>query len=206
MRRTLYYLIGGGVLLGLGIVAGILVQRRIQIATAEAVEGVARDLIGLDAPLEPAPAWEEWAYPGADYRKGGNTGETRIRGQVVVPSDFHGVWTTPDSFEDVIQHYAKLLKLEDPASLAARHSGWGGGTYGKFGSESGPTSNTHMYDNGLDNGRETRPVRVECLTRRTRAYTVTVFISRADNEPLTHIIVLYTPLTETAVQGGAENS
>lgn len=206
MRRTLYYVIGGVVLLGLGIVAGIIAQKRMQIATIEAVEGVARDMIGLNAPLEPAPAWADWAYPGARHRKGGDTGETRIREEVVVPRDYHGVWTTPDSFEDVIQHYAKMLKLEDPASFAARHSGWGGGLYGGFGSETGPTSNTYMYDNGLDDANDSRPVRVECLARRTRSYTVTVFISRADNEPLTHIIVLYTPLTEPpseSAPGGA---
>lgn len=195
--RKLCYMIAGIALLGIGVGAGVFIQRKFQVARIEAAEQIGRDLIGLDAPLEPAPAWESWAYPGADSRKGGHTGETRINEEIVVPSDYHGVWTTPDTFEDVIEHYATLLEFEEPGTLREHNPGWGGGTSGGFSSEAGPASVMNVRDNGLESSLEMRPVRVECLARRTRAYTVTVFISRADDENLTHIIVLYSPLTET---------
>ena len=39
-----------------------------------------------------------------------------------------------------------------------------------------------------------RSVRFECLIKRTRTYHVNVLLSRADDDDVTHIVVIYDPL------------
>lgn len=193
MRRALCYALAGAALLGVGTGIGILVQREMQIAGIDATEELARDLTGLNAPPLPAPAWQHWTYPGADAKTSGKGGGIRIGGEIVMPTDHHGVWTTGDSFEDVIRHYATLLEFEDPEKYVERDAGFGGGISRRVSSEYGPATNAHFRDNGRDSAIDSRPVRVECLTRRCRSYSVADFISRADDEELTHVIVLYSP-------------
>lgn len=206
MSRKHGLVIGALALLGSGVGAGILIQQQYQVARTEAGVEFARDLAGLNASLPRAPGWEEWVYPGADLKRSGSGGGMQINDEVIVPIDYRGVWTTPAAFEDVIRHYGRFMQFEDPESLAKRDPTFAGSSAGTFSSDSGPATNSHLRDNGSSNSFDPRPVRVECLTRRCRSYTVTVFISRAENEDLTHVIVLYSPLTEMAAAGESQKS
>jgi hypothetical protein len=62
-------------------------------------------------------------------------------------------------------------------------------------SEGGLLEFRHFLDDmrQAGEGETPRPVRTKCLIRRGRAYDLTVFISRADGEAHTHIVLLYDP-------------
>jgi hypothetical protein len=62
-------------------------------------------------------------------------------------------------------------------------------------------ASNHLRDdvNDANDSQKSRSVRAKCLSRRCPSYDLTVFITRADDESHTHIVLLYDPRTESVV-------
>ncbi len=180
MRRRL--LIGVGLLnlFAAGIGLGMFVQYRLQLGVAEAATRpfleFARGMSGEGA-SEPAPPLEHWRYPGATEQGRGRGPSLAINDQTVKPASEHLMFTTPDDYDKVLSFYGSK----------------GGNTSGISGDA---ITGIRIYLSQAD-GRDPvtngpRPVRVQCLRETRASYDVVVFITRAEKEAHTHVILLYT--------------
>ncbi len=197
MSKRMVIGVAGFVAVG-AFVMGLVVQRQVQVLTLRAAGQVARDFAGLDDPIPPAPAWEEWGYPGAATRSSRQSLAVRVEGRLVRPGGRYAVLVTPDDFEKVAEHYAVKAGFEHAPAVAASRSG-------ASNSDSLQGESTVLLDDFVDaRGLEpARPVRVKALLRRSPSYDLTVVLTRAAEESATHILVLYDPRTEPAgVAGG----
>ncbi len=190
LRRR--FLIGIGVfaILGAGVGIGMFVQYRFQIGViaraSQPFLDFARGLSGEGGPSGPPPAMEHWRYPGATEQSSGRGPSLEANGQTVKPASQYLVLATADDFQKVAAYYGTKLGL--------------GGVYdGQFGGMN-RTSTEHGFQlaiaDGLDPraGPQTvRPVRVQCLRQTCASYGMIVFITRADKETHTHVVLLYDP-------------
>lgn len=183
----------GAILVMLAFVAGVLLQRQFAIVRIRGAEQVAREISGIDDPVPPAPQWESWMYDGAK-RQGQIEGtSTELMGELIRPKGHFGAFTTSDTFEQVAKFYAEQLRFENADTVAQSHQAVL--SEGNAGAEA-----NYLLDDTADVSEpgRSRPVRVKCLLRRTRSYDMTVFISRAENEDQTHILLVYDPRIEPA--------
>jgi hypothetical protein len=175
MKRSLIIIAGFLVAAAIGVGIGYLVGRN---------NPQDRKLAENPAALkqdEARPDWKEWKYPGCVERGFGQVGGGQSGG-VKTPMDYHSVMTTPDDYEKVLGFYAEktgisVLALENGA-------GAGGGTSGEW-----FVANDSLLP---DEVAQNRPVRVRMFGKRTPTYDLTMFISRANDEKHTHIILAYT--------------
>ncbi|MSR79898.1 MAG: hypothetical protein EXS11_04145 [Gemmataceae bacterium] len=187
------------ILVALAFGAGVLAQRQYQLAPIRAAEEFARSKLvwdsftGLDDPIPPAPRWEAWLYPDAKSKGSIQGSSTRLMGKLVRPAGSYAVFVTANKFEDVAHFYAEQSNFEDVDNVAK--SKLAVSSHGNFKGES-----NHLLDDFVDatDPQKSRPVRVKCMLRRCSSYDLTVFISRAEGENHTHILLLYDPKTETA--------
>lgn len=184
--RKLAYIVACFALIGIGCLAGYSLRHRLQ-ATANQE---ALNFLGFGQTDQGAPPLEFWTYPGAKLESSGSGGGISMNGDVVMPQTHTVIWTTTDSFEEVIRFYAKRLEFDHPDNFATRTT-IAGESSPKVSTATGPQNRFHIRDNGLPGGsyNALRPVRAECLISRSRDYFLTVFITQADSEDHTHIVV-----------------
>ena len=189
---------GAIALFAIGCVVGIFMQRQYEVAASQRAGNIFRGAIGMEGPIPNAPPLEHWRYPGAESHSQSSSGGITTNDEVLVPECEAALWTTTDSFEDVIRFYAQQMEQEEPDDFRERRTRLGSGV-GKstFDSVKGPTSNQHLIDNQIPQTSpgKLRSARVESLVRRCRSFHLTVFITRTDDENRTHIIAVYDPLT-----------
>ena len=186
------FLIGVGVLalFCVGVGSGMFVQHRYQIgvaaAAAQPLLDFTRAFSAEGGESGPAPPLEHWRYPGAIEHGRGQGSSFAINGKVVTPAPEYLVLATADDFEKVTAHYGTKLGF-----VAAADFGISGMT-NKTSTESGfQLALADGKDPGP--GSEARPVRVLCLRQTCASYCAVAFITRAENEAHTHVILLYDP-------------
>ena len=190
MGRRFLIGIGGLALFSAGVGSGMFVQHRRQIGVAAAAAqpflDFARAFSAEGGESRPAPPLEHWRYPGAIVHGRGRGSSLAINGKTVTPAPEYLVVATADDYEEVTAHYGTRLGF-----VAAADFGISGMT-NKTSTESG--FQLALAD-GKDPapGSEARPVRVLCLRQTCASYSTVAFITRADNEAHTHVILLYDP-------------
>jgi hypothetical protein len=192
MRKTTY-IIGAVALFTLGCISGVLIEHQLQTFANDA----AREFAGFGQSVTTATPVGYWSYPDAELQSGGSGGGITLNDEILIPPTYKAIWTTPDSFEDVIRFYSEHLGFEDSDRFMERQPIAGQGYRGTDTAD-GPDFKHHIRDNRIPNELRDilRPVRVESFVRRCRSYFLTVFITRADGENHTHIVVVYDPWTE----------
>jgi len=195
MRKRILPTVAILVVVALAFGAGVLMQQRYQLARVDAIKVFARDFVGLDDPLSPAPAWEEWQYPKADCIGSGHDQDLTMGGKLVRPAGHYAVLVTPDAFEDVARFYAEKTGFDDPASVARSHA-----AISSQGTIQGESSHLLDDSDSAADLAKARPVRAKCLVRRCPSYDLTVFLTRAEGETNTHIVLVYQP--KTGMSGG----
>jgi hypothetical protein len=106
-----------------------------------------------------------------------------INGQTVKPAPEYLVLATADDYQKVAAHYG--IKL-----------GFGAASdFGLTNMTSTEAGFQLAFADGQDPGpaSKARPVRVLCLRQTCGSYSVVVFITRAEKEADTHVILLYDP-------------
>lgn len=121
-------------------------------------------------------ALEDWQYPGATSTSTSGAGVGTPFGPPLM-TRASMQWTT-DSFADVSAHYAKKMRVNVPAS-------------GSGSQASGDASVSYNADN--NGARGPRPFKSLAFARRERGGSVVVFITRADDEEHTHVILYWLP-------------
>jgi hypothetical protein len=115
----------------------------------------------------------EWQYPGSKIGKASLSDAATINadGQRTVPSvQYKTVLTTKDPMEKVVQYYdAKLKPKEKPAN-------------GTGGPGTGSGRSVTLHDDS-----DSRPVAIHVIAINSENESTTLVISRAENEPETHI-------------------
>jgi len=176
-----------------GIGIGMFVQYRLQIgvaqATARQFQNLARGLAGEGATGPAAPPLDDWRYPDAHEQGKLEGTSVEINGRQVIPPPYGARWTTSDDYDKVVAFYA--------GKGGFKHTN---GQY--FEANTQGESNIVLSDDQLPDGSvKSRPVHALCLRRRCASYDLTVFISRAETEAHTHIVLLYEPkVSEVAAQ------
>jgi hypothetical protein len=121
-----------------------------------------------------APPSDYWTYPGSASGMSSGSGENLL-----------ATSTTPDDFKEVARFYHEQIGATlgaggnfemEGSGLAS--TGTGRGTY------------TYVVDSLRKDGRA-RGVRVATFDVRSPSYDLSVFVSRAEGEPDTHIVVTY---------------
>jgi len=190
MRRRFLIGIGALALFGAGFGVGMFVQYRLQVGVAAAAArpflDFARGLSGEGGESGPAPPLEHWSYPGATEHGRGRGPSLVINGQTVKPAPEYLLLATTDDYQKVVTHYGSKLGF-----VAASDFGLSGMT-NKTSTEAGFQL---AFADGQDPGTagNARPVRVQCLRQTCVSYSVVVFITRAETEGHTHVILLYDP-------------
>jgi hypothetical protein len=173
MKRSIIIIAGFLVALAVGLGIGYLVGRN---------NPSERGLVEKPAVLKPGetgPDWKEWKYPGCAEHGGGQVGGGQNAG-VKEPMQYDLVMTTQDDYEKVLGFYAEKTGI----SILAVENGAGAG--------GGNHDSWFVYDDSrLPNVAQSRPVRVKMFGKRTPTYDLTMFISRANDEKHTHIILVY---------------
>lgn len=168
--------------------AGMFAQRQYQLAQVRARVAFARDLVGLDDPVSSPPTWESWLAPQAKVQRSVVTSAVWIENELVRPAGQYAVLTTPLGFEEVVQFYAEAAHFDSPREVAT--SAGASQTQGTLQGEE-----ISLLDDVLSPASPPvpRPVRCKCLIQRCPAFALTVFVSRADDEEHTHVVLLYVP-------------
>jgi len=127
-------------------------------------------LLGLSFPSwgddkEPKYEAEKYRYPNAEKEGGGGILAPDLESQVMI---------TKDDFETVVKHYEKVLGDKVPPD--ARVSSIG--------------TTKFIVSDSKDDGKD-RPVKVLILVHQERTYSLTLVISRAKEEKMTHIAMVY---------------
>jgi hypothetical protein len=174
-----------------GVGLGMFVEYRLQVGVARAgAEAatrpfwqLAKDFNSEGGPSGPAPPLEHWRYPGATELNRGQGPSLAINGHTVKPAPEYLVLATADDYQKIAAHYGTKLGFGAASEL---------GHVNKTSTEAGFQL---AFTDGQDPGQasEARPVRVLCFRHMCRSYSVVVFITRAETEALTHVILLYDP-------------
>jgi hypothetical protein len=192
MRKAVLVTVAGITIVAIAFGVGILVQREYQLVPLRAAEKFARDLTGLDNPVQAPPSWSDWHYPDAECKGSIEGASLQVMGELVRPPGRYAVFVTRVEFNDVARFYAEKTQFNNPDYVATSHSAVS--SQGTLQGES-----NHLLDDARDAEQPgiKRPVRVKCLVRRCPSHDLTVLISRGDAEENTHIVVLYDPKTVT---------
>ncbi len=130
-----------------------------------------------DAPLgvPPPPPAEHWTYPGSKelMRSGSH-------------NDFLSVLTTADDLDAVAHFYHRQITRANgmpegnfnPQGTGLSNTGWGWGSY-CYATDAGPPD------------KAARKGRVAAFEVRSHGYDLDVFLSRAEGEGHTHVVVTY---------------
>jgi hypothetical protein len=191
MRKRILIGIGLLALFAAGVGLGMVVQYPIQLGVADAVLRPFFEAFYGGGPSGPAPPLEQWRYPGAADQSFGQAPMLSFNGQVPTPQPEFFASTTVDDYEKVAAHYGAKLGFFDGAIDT---SGFGlMGTIFVHNSNAG--FQTLVTDGKVPRPLQEndRPVRAVCLRQTCRSYDVVVFITRAEKEEHTHIILLYNP-------------
>jgi hypothetical protein len=174
-----------------GVGLGMFVQYRLQIGVAEAgAEAANRSFLPLakvfsseGGPSGLAPPLEHWGYPGATEQNRGRGPSLVMNGQTVKPAPEYLVLATADDYTKVVDHYGSKLGFGGASDLR------------QFNRTSTEAGFQLAFTDGQDPGAASkdRPVRALCLRQTCSSYSVAVFITRAENEAHTHVILLYDP-------------
>ena len=126
----------------------------------------------LGGKLPPAPAVEDWKYPGAETAGSGSMGGGGDQ-HWEEGKHFDASWTTTDDFDKVMDFYADKLELNKDW---LNKSPWASGSVGdtRLKSLNSPPSGG-VADEG---DKRLRPVRCRCLSRYTPAYDISIFVTR----------------------------
>jgi hypothetical protein len=127
-----------------------------------------------------AGALEDWHYPGATSTSTSGAGVGSPFGPPLMTRG--SMQMTTDSFDDVTAHYAKKMgvnsNLQSGSTSGSRASGSESVTY-------------HVDNHGPTRGP--RPMKSQAFARRERGGSVVVFITRADGEDHTHVLLYWLP-------------
>ncbi|MCA9189230.1 MAG: hypothetical protein R3E01_19955 [Pirellulaceae bacterium] len=169
------------------------------------VDVMVREMAGsfamVDSNEPAAPPIDQWQYPGITLLGSGSGLKSEINGTIVWPQCSYQFGTTPDSFQDVVRFYAERMEFENPADIAdsLRGAGTASGVHAVAGEVAEVPAPATTYDNlfladNFQPGGEglERPLRSQCLIRRTKSYDAVVHVTRATMEEHTHIILIYT--------------
>lgn len=180
MWRRLPMGVGLLALFAAGVGLGMFVQYRLQIGVAEAATRpflqLAKVFGSEGGPSGPSPPLEHWRYPGATEHKRGQGPSLVIKGQTVKPAPEYLVLVTADDYKKVADHYGTKLGFRAASD------------FGQFNGTSTEAGFQLAFTDGQD-----RPVDVLCLRQMCGSYSVVVFITRAEKEANTHVILLYDP-------------
>jgi hypothetical protein len=186
------FLIGIGVLalFGAGVGVGMFVQHRLELGVSAAAAKPLLDLARLFAAeggeSGPAPPLEHWHYPGASEHGRGRGPSIAIKGQTVRPAPEYLMLATTDDYQKVAAYYGAKLGFGAASDFGRT------GMTNKMSTEAGFQL---AFADGRDPGpaQNARPVRVLCMRQSCASYSAVVFITRADKEEHTHVILLYDP-------------
>jgi hypothetical protein len=180
-------------LLAAGFGLGMFVQWRVKLGVEEAkakfTENIIRQFAGDDRPIPPPPPFEEFRYQGAhsDSRKGGSS--QRVMGKQVRAAGTYEVLLTSDDFDKVVGFYWTKVGFNEKAPTSP--------FYPQFSQVEGFSGEEKhcLADNVLAPAvhGKTRPLRAVCLVHRCSSYDLTVFVTRAEGEKYTHVVLLYNP-------------
>jgi hypothetical protein len=191
MRKRLLAILSILVVAGLAFGAGLVTQRYHQlIVIAESVDVI----VGS---AEQPPELESFAFPNSELRSKSSSGGVSNQQRKIIHNPQVGMWTTADSFEDVLVHYARSMGFEQETNIEKRQSVTNAVSFLDIGGADASSKALIRDNSKLEFSGYPPPmrlVRVECLIKRTRTYHVNVILSRADDDELTHIIVLFDPL------------
>jgi hypothetical protein len=135
--------------------------------------------------LPPAPAMDDWKYPGAETAGNGSMGGGGDQ-HWENAKHFDAAWTTTDDFDKVMNFYADKLELDKDW---LNKSPWASGNVGdKLLKSLNASPKGGVSDDG---DKRLRPVRCRCLARHTPSYDISVFVTRGATEKHTFILVLY---------------
>jgi hypothetical protein len=119
---------------------------------------------------------EDWHYPGATSTSTSGAGVGSPFGPPLMTRG--SMQATTDSFTDVAQFYATKMGMNLPSSGTGSRA-------------SGTESVTYQADSTGPRGP--RPVKSQAFARRERGGSVVVFITRADDEDHTHVLLYWLP-------------
>ena len=148
--------------------------RRLTIGVFSLVAMVVASAWGDEPPTATAKAASAWEYPGAKNSMSSEVGPL-----------YNSVRTTTDDLASVVAHYEKKLGTKiavDKAEAGAAEGGSG--------------KQTAVFQDSLQPARdakkaEARDVTVLLASQNTKAYCLTLVISRAKREKHTHIALTY---------------
>jgi hypothetical protein len=106
----------------------------------------------------------------------------------VKPAPQYLVLVTGDDFQKVAAHYGAKLGLGGESGGMTNVTSTEHGFQLRIADELGPRSGPSTF----------RPVRVECLRQTCASYSMIVFITGAEKETLTHVVLLYDPKVTSA--------
>jgi hypothetical protein len=132
-----------------------------------------------DGPLgvPPPPAAEQWTYPGSKelMRAGGQ-------------EDFLAVLTTPDEFDAVARFYHRQISQANgmpEGNFDPQHTGLSSGGFAR---------GTYCFATDADQPDKTaQKARTVTFEVRSQSYDLNAFVSRAEGEEHTHIVVTFHP-------------
>jgi len=122
-------------------------------------------------------ALEDWQYPGATSTSSSGSGVGTPFGPPIMTRG--SKQTTTDAFDDVATHYAKKMGVNLTPGTASGSQ-----------ASAGASVSYHVDNAG---SRGARPVKSLAFARRERGGSVVVFITRADGEEETHILLYSLP-------------
>jgi hypothetical protein len=178
MNRRFFAIAGYLVAIAVGVGIGYLIGRN------NSSERELAEIHPDSKPGEIGPDWKEWKYPGCaehDFTKVGGGQSAGVK----TPMHYDLVMTTKDDLEKVLGFYVEKTGI----SLLSSHTGEGAG--GKNDDVWFVTSDSRSPSEVDQTATKDRPVRTKMFGKRTATYDLTMFVSRANDEKHTHIILSY---------------
>jgi serine/threonine protein kinase len=141
---------------------------------------------------ESPPTPESFFYPGAESRSRSEWGGGVVNNVHFGSNGKTFVLTTPDSYNKVAAFYGEKTRQKVDLDKWPYGSGVSGGNNFEYGKKWDWWTNVLERDEDIPGkvGAK-RPIRNHAMLLRTPFYSLTVFLSRADNEDLTHIMLCY---------------
>ena len=155
-------------------------------------------MIVIDVPGTPEPGanvppeWTVWQYPDSKEQGASKGGGGQVNGVSTGPV-FSVETTTHDEFDTVLTWYSKKFDNQIIANTTRS------GSLGRFDSENkdDPIVNGSVIVSSRPsddrNAGSPRPVKMKVISFRTPRYALVVNVSRAEDEPHTHVFITYFP-------------